>query len=267
MRLKSDYNLVVIDARRGIGNGHVIPGGPLRAPLLPQISLASAILRLGEGEAADSIVRTAARAGKPIHVANTVPSRKMDLKGKRVCAFAGIADPEKFYASLVAAGATIVLSRNWPDHHFFDDDELSELLKTAESGELALVTTEKDAMRLLRGSAVARQVLERTLVFKIEVRFDQPDAPEYIIGQTLDNFPASDHCRHLIRLKPGCEGRIGFNFTLHGCFRINIGFLPCHAPIPQLVQRYVLAGNGADNIGAWGNDLKIMVKVAQSRFA
>ena len=188
MRLKTDYNLVVVDARRGIGNGHVIPGGPLRAPLLPQIGLASAVLRMGNGDAADAIVRMAARAGKPIHVAKTVPARKMDLKGKRVFAFAGIADPEKFYDSLTLAGAHISFTRSWPDHHFFEDDELAEILRTAESGELTLVTTEKDAMRLLRGSDVARQVLEAALVFKVEVQFDQPDAPNYIIGQTLESF-------------------------------------------------------------------------------
>jgi tetraacyldisaccharide 4'-kinase len=188
MRLKTDYNLVVVDARRGIGNGHVIPGGPLRAPLLPQIGLASAVLRMGNGDAADAIVRMAARAGKPIHVAKTAPARKIDLKGKRVFAFAGIADPEKFYDSLGAAGAHISFTRSWPDHHFFEDDELTEILRTAESGELTLVTTEKDAMRLLRGSEAARQVLEAALVFKIEVQFDQPDAPNYIIGQTLESF-------------------------------------------------------------------------------
>lgn len=188
MRLRTDFNLVVVDARRGIGNGHIIPGGPLRAPLLPQIGLASAVLRLGDGEAADAVVRMAARAGKAIHVAKTLPARKIELKGKRVFAFAGIADPEKFYDSLAAAGAHISLSRNWPDHHFFEDDELAEILHTAEAGELTLVTTEKDAMRLLRGSEAARRVLEKLVVFKVEVQFDQPDAPKYIIEQAVENF-------------------------------------------------------------------------------
>lgn len=188
MRLQTDYNLVVVDARRGIGNGHVIPGGPLRAPLVPQIGLASSVLRIGQGDAADAIVRMAARAGKPIHVAKTAPARKLELKGKRVFAFAGIADPDKFYDSLVDAGAHISLTRNWPDHHFFEDDELTEILNTAEAGELTLVTTEKDAMRLLRGSEAARRVLEKALVFKVEVQFDQPDAIAYIIGQALENF-------------------------------------------------------------------------------
>ncbi|MGB8818941.1 MAG: tetraacyldisaccharide 4'-kinase [Rhizobiaceae bacterium] len=188
MRLKTDYNLVVVDARRGIGNGHVIPGGPLRAPLAPQLGHADALLRLGAGDAADGLVRMAARAGKPVFVAKTVPSRKMDLKGKRVLAFAGIADPEKFYDSLTAAGAVISLARSWPDHHYYADDELNELHQTAVAGDLVLVTTEKDSMRLARGSESARKVMDTALVFKIEVVFDQPDAAQRIIEETLENF-------------------------------------------------------------------------------
>ena len=188
MRLKSDFNLVVVDARRGIGNGHVIPGGPLRAAVIPQLRHADAVLRIGDGDAADSVVRQAAKAGKTIYVAATHPAKKIQLSGKRLLAFAGIADPDKFYDSLTKAGAFISLARNWPDHHFFADDELSELHQTAEAGDLVLVTTEKDAMRLTRGSDIARKVLEKSLVFKIEVAFDQPDTPQRIIEATMESF-------------------------------------------------------------------------------
>jgi tetraacyldisaccharide 4'-kinase len=188
MRLRSDFNLVVVDARRGIGNGHVIPGGPLRAPAIPQLRHASAVLRIGDGDAADAIVRTAARAGKPVFVAKTVPAKRMVLSGQRVLAFAGIADPDKFYESLTRAGAFISLARDWPDHHFFADDELNELMQTAEAGDLVLVTTEKDAMRLVRSSPVAQALLEKTLVFRVEVAFEQPDTAQRIIEETLENF-------------------------------------------------------------------------------
>ena len=47
-RLHADCNLLVVDARRGIGNGHVIPAGPLRAPLLAQMRKTDALLVIGQ---------------------------------------------------------------------------------------------------------------------------------------------------------------------------------------------------------------------------
>jgi tetraacyldisaccharide 4'-kinase len=178
----------VVDARRGVGNGHVIPGGPLRAPIIPQLRHADAVLKTGTGDAADAIVRQASRAAKQVLIAKAMPVKGLNLKNKRVLAFAGIADPDKFFESLTASGAFISLSRTWPDHHYFGDDELTELYQTAEAGDLTLVTTEKDAMRLARGTEMARRVVEKTLVFRVEMTFDQADAPMKMIEQALENF-------------------------------------------------------------------------------
>ena len=41
-RIHMDYALLVVDGRRGVGNGHVIPGGPVRAPLVHQMRFAQA---------------------------------------------------------------------------------------------------------------------------------------------------------------------------------------------------------------------------------
>ena len=190
MRLKSDFNLVVVDSRRGIGNGHVIPAGPLRAPVIPQMRHADAVLKTGAGDGADSVIRLAARAGKQVLEAKAVPVNAAAVKNKRVLAFAGIADPDKFFDTLTTIGAYISLARTWPDHHFFADDELAELAQTAEAGDLMLVTTEKDAMRLSGGSATARQVLAKAFVLRIEMKFDQPDAPQRMIETAIERHKA-----------------------------------------------------------------------------
>ncbi|TIL55412.1 MAG: tetraacyldisaccharide 4'-kinase, partial [Mesorhizobium sp.] len=56
-RLHIDFALVVVDTRYGIGNGRVIPGGPLRANIVDQLVFTSALLKMGEGTAADPVVR------------------------------------------------------------------------------------------------------------------------------------------------------------------------------------------------------------------
>ena len=190
MRLKTDYNLVVVDSRRGIGNGHVIPGGPLRAPIVQQLRHGDAVLKTGNGDAADGVIRLAARAGKQVLEAKAVPVNAGSLKKRRVLAFAGIADPDKFFDTLTQVGAFISLARTWPDHHYFEDDELAELAQTADAGDLMLVTTEKDAMRMAGGSATAKAVLEKTFVFRIEMKFDQPDAPQRMIQTAVERHKA-----------------------------------------------------------------------------
>ncbi len=162
----------MIDARRGLGNGHVIPGGPMRAPLLDQLRLADAILKMGEGNAADLVIRRAARAGKPIFEAVARPREPGGIAGKRLLAFAGIGNPDKFYATVAEAGGTVALTRSFGDHHFYSDDELIDLAATARSAELEIVTTAKDAARLRHGSAAAQSLLERAHVLEIDTLFE-----------------------------------------------------------------------------------------------
>ncbi|MBP2235480.1 tetraacyldisaccharide 4'-kinase [Sinorhizobium kostiense] len=185
-RLVFDFALLVIDSFRGVGNGHLVPSGPIRAPIGHQLRHASALLKLGQGPAADPLIRRAARAGKPVHVADTVRLDAGSLAGLKVLAWAGIADPEKFYRTVREAGAIIEETRSFPDHHHFSEDEIADLLDRAESHGYTLVTTAKDIVRLEPGHGRSAELAEKSRVIEIEVRFDDPSAPGKIIKATLD---------------------------------------------------------------------------------
>jgi tetraacyldisaccharide 4'-kinase len=193
VRIHFDFALLVVDARRGIGNGHIIPGGPMRAPLLDQLRLADAVLKMGEGTAADHVIRRAARAAKPVFEAVARPRRTNGIAGKRFLAFAGIGDPEKFYGTVGEAGGTVAVARSFGDHHFYSDDDLLDLTGTARSEGLELVTTAKDAARLRHGSAAAQAVLESSHVLEIETMFEPAHVPERIIRDTLRNWRERRH--------------------------------------------------------------------------
>lgn len=184
-RLHFDYTLIVVDARRGVGNGHVVPGGPLRARLVDQLPYADALLTMGEGSGADRVVRKAARAGKTIIGARLRPRPASGIEGRRLFAFAGIGDPEKFFDTVTEAGGLVAGTRAFPDHHFYADDELADLVHQARVAGLELVTTEKDAARLAHGSPAAASFLLDLHVLAAEVVFDPPDAPRRIIEATL----------------------------------------------------------------------------------
>jgi tetraacyldisaccharide 4'-kinase len=184
-RIHVDYALVLVDAVRGIGNGHVLPGGPLRAPMVEQLRHTHAILRMGEGHGADQVVRMAARAARPVYEARLAPLDGENFAGRRVLAFAGIGNPEKFFASLRQAGAQVELTRSFPDHHAFSQDDIEELTEKAEKQGLKLVTTAKDMVRLKTALGAVRDFAARVHVLEVAAVFDPPSLPGRIIGQTL----------------------------------------------------------------------------------
>ncbi|MDI7861534.1 tetraacyldisaccharide 4'-kinase [Rhizobiaceae bacterium n13] len=185
-RLTIDYALVVVDSVRGIGNGHLVPGGPVRAPIREQLRQATAILKVGNGNAADQLVRRAARAGKPVFVASTRPRGDSDLAGKPVLAFAGIADPEKFYRTVEEVGARIVARRSFADHQHLSADEMDDLLGHAEREGLQLVTTAKDIVRLGGHNGRAAELAAKCRVIDIDMVFDDHQAAAKILDAAIN---------------------------------------------------------------------------------
>jgi tetraacyldisaccharide 4'-kinase len=177
-----DHALLVIDARYGLGNGRVIPAGPLRAPLVEQMRFVTALLVMGEGSAADGVIRAASRAGRAVYHAAVRP--RHDLTGRRFLAFAGIGHPQKLFDTVVAAGGEVVLARPFADHHAYAEDELRDLAATASREGLDLVTTAKDAVRI--GWTRLEELLPgRAEVLEIDAVFDSAGTPRRIIEATM----------------------------------------------------------------------------------
>ena len=70
------------------------------------------------------------------------------LVGRSVLAFAGIARPEKFFATLEGLGARVAVRRGFADHHRFRERRDRGDVQEAERRGLTLVTTEKDFTRI-----------------------------------------------------------------------------------------------------------------------
>jgi tetraacyldisaccharide 4'-kinase len=148
--LVKDVSLIVIDGTRGIGNGWVIPAGPLRAPLWLQCERTDALLIVGEGTAADPVAARLKAKGVPVLRGRFAPDRANveALRGRPVLAFAGIGDPNRFFAMLRRSGIEVAAERPFPDHHPFSADDIASLCDQAQRDGLTLVTTEKDLARL-----------------------------------------------------------------------------------------------------------------------
>lgn len=154
--LQKDLSILLVDNRRGIGNGLIIPAGPLRAPLEAQLARAQALVTVGTGDGAAAVEQAARRRRLPVFHGRIEPDRQTlaALIGRRVLAFAGIADPEKFFATLDEAGVVIAQRQEFPDHHRYTAAEARDLLARAAAENLLLLTTEKDHVRLGGGQEI-----------------------------------------------------------------------------------------------------------------
>src|SRR5581483_10015283 len=74
--LAKDLSVVVVDGERGIGNGKVVPAGPLRAPLAAQLAHAQAVLVIGAPEGAQTVVAAARAKALPVFHGRLEPDFK-----------------------------------------------------------------------------------------------------------------------------------------------------------------------------------------------
>jgi tetraacyldisaccharide 4'-kinase len=165
--LRREFDLILLDARRPFGNGHLLPRGRLREPaaalrrahgvLLTRADLATEAQRAGTS----AQIRHWTQA--PVFEARHVPALLRDeatkrdvtlaaLHGTAVCALSALADNAAFVTTLRDCGAHVVEWAARRDHHHWRARELRDIARRAvAAGATAVVTTEKDAVKLQAG--------------------------------------------------------------------------------------------------------------------
>lgn len=184
LSLAKTLTIAVVDGKRGIGNGQVFPAGPLRAPLNIQMTRCDALLVVGDGEAARAVT---SRAGvRPVLHGRLAADEAAigALRGRQVLIFAGIGDPDKFFATAEQSGIAIVERRRFADHHRFTAEEAAELVMSAERDGLSLLTTEKDHARMAGDPALAA-LASKAHVLPVTMVVEERDALHALIARAL----------------------------------------------------------------------------------
>jgi len=148
-RLARDVEIAIVDASRGVGNGLLLPAGPLREPEA-RLATVDAVVHLVSGD----VVRLGTGDGRSTYTTHEPqpwrnladPTRVADpaaWSGPDVHAVAGIAHPQRFFALLRAQGITAVEHR-FADHHDYSAHDL------AFEDATAILMTQKDAVKCVR---------------------------------------------------------------------------------------------------------------------
>lgn len=146
--LAHDLSILVVDLNNGLGNERLLPAGPLRQTLESAYGNAPTIaMAIGEEDPHHLLPRLQT-LGEVFRARINPVGDVSWLTAKRWLAFAGIAHPQKFYATLRTNDAEVIATHDFADHHPFSERELRALAETATRTGAGLITTEKDAARI-----------------------------------------------------------------------------------------------------------------------
>ena len=171
LRIARDLNVLLVDARQGLGNGRVLPLGPLREPIAAVGRADAVLITKADGVDVEDLrarLRSLLPPEVPLFVSDYRPRRLRladgsaefspeVLAGREISLLCGIAQPDGFARTVEGLGARIARQWNFPDHHRYGPDDLErldrELGTDAPTGEdshrpPSWVTTEKDAVKI-----------------------------------------------------------------------------------------------------------------------
>ncbi len=139
-KLQRDFELVIMDAERGLGNGFLLPSGPLRE-LPSRLKNVDIIITNGsENQYSDAVMTL-----KPQYAVNLVTKAQRPLNEfSQATAIAGIGNPPRFFTMLQQHGIQVMETQAFQDHQSFSPELFAKFDKNR-----PLLMTEKDAVKCM----------------------------------------------------------------------------------------------------------------------
>lgn len=145
--IKKDFSILCFNSKQWIGNGFIIPSGPLRESVK---SIARADCIVMNGHRNITIEDQINKINKNVKIFYS-KYKIMNLdkfKNKKIIAFAGIGNPSNFFELLKENNIDVIKTYSFPDHHNYSKKQLENIIKDFPEGVSKIVTTEKDYSRM-----------------------------------------------------------------------------------------------------------------------
>ena len=143
--VKKDFSILCFNSKQLIGNGLVIPSGPLRESF-NSILRANCIVINGDKnlEFENKIKKTFKKEIKIFYSKYKIKNME-NLQNKEITAFAGIGNPSNFFDLLKENNLNLKKTYSFPDHHFYSQKDFDKIIGDSTT---KVVTTEKDYYRM-----------------------------------------------------------------------------------------------------------------------
>ena len=146
-KIKKDLNIVCFSSNQLIGNGYVLPSGPLRENLS---SLIDAHIVLINGNKNDKFEQKILNINKDLEIfySNYKPTNIDQFKNKKLLALAGIGNPDNFFQLMKKNNLDIKEKLIFPDHYQFTKKEVENIVEVSRNKNYQIIMTEKDFFRI-----------------------------------------------------------------------------------------------------------------------
>jgi tetraacyldisaccharide 4'-kinase len=196
LRIRRDLDIVLIDATRPFGGGACLPVGRLREPLTALCDADAIVITRSDAAATEELDNLRNRLvrlapGASIHTAIHKPVKIIDengaelppdaLSGRKVCAFAGLGNPDAFFATLTDIGARIAAKVSFSDHAVYDSAAIERISSASVEAEV-LVTTAKDRVKIDNSSSLPLPL------WTLEVEVQITDGEQAIVDKILQTL-------------------------------------------------------------------------------
>ena len=145
-----DLKIVCFDKKNFIGNGKLIPAGPLREKL-NSIKNYDIVFFNGPNKIEKKFISLIKKINKNIKIFETYPklvNTKNLKKRNKYLSFSGIGNPNNFIFMLKKNNFKVIKSLNFADHYNYSDNDIKKIKNLAKNLNSQILTTEKDFLRL-----------------------------------------------------------------------------------------------------------------------
>ena len=146
-KIKKDLNIVCFNNYQLIGNGLVLPSGPLRENLSALKNFHIVIINGKKNKQfEEKILKINDKLD--IFYSYYMPQNLDQFKNKKLLAIAGIGNPENFFQLIENNKLNIEKKLIYPDHYVFSESEIKNIIKDAEINNYQIIMTEKDYFKI-----------------------------------------------------------------------------------------------------------------------